>query len=139
MRNGTARLLAAGLVALATVPAGCSRGGNGGGSEIRVVPAHSLVLERAPRPTDRELVLRIAFTRLSSGLEPVERIEVQQRTDEIGIRVSVRERIPGSDEVVPNDAFTRTETIQLDQPIGTATVVDLNQDPSRPIKPLGGG
>ncbi|WP_199443623.1 hypothetical protein [Umezawaea beigongshangensis] len=139
MRRGTARLIAAGLAVLAAVPAGCSDGGHDGGQSTRVVPAPSVVLERAPAPTDRELVLRIGFSALSSGPDALADVEVRQSADSVGIRITVRERVPGDDEAVSNSAFTATETVRLDQPVGDATVVDLNRDPPAEIRALSGG
>lgn len=138
MRRGTARLLAAGLVALAAVPVGCARGGDDGGQGTRVVPAPSVVLERAPAPADRELVLRVGFSALSDGPDALVGIEVDQSAARIGIRAAVRERVPAADEPVSNNAFTRTETVRLDQPVGDATVVDLNREPPTEVRVAGG-
>jgi hypothetical protein len=139
VRRGTARLFAAGLVALAAVPAGCSDGGHDSGRDTRVVPAPSVVLERAPTPTDRELVLRIGFSALSSGPDALDDVEVHQSADSVGLRISVRERVPGDDEAVSHNAFTATRTVPLEQPIGDATVVDLNRDPPAEVRVLSSG
>jgi hypothetical protein len=132
MRFGTARLLVA-LVALTAVP---SCGQDGSGAQTRVVPAPGVVLERAPKPDDRELLLRISLTSLSRDLDPIADVSVRQDATRIGVRVTVRERVPGADEDVSNNAFTRTRTVRLDQPVGTASVVDLNHEPPTEIKPL---
>ncbi|MFE2754648.1 hypothetical protein ACFXGA_21875 [Actinosynnema sp. NPDC059335] len=138
MRRGTARLLAAGLVALAAVPAGCAGGGHDGGRGSRVVPAPSVVLERAPAPTDRELVLRVGFSALSDGPDALVGIEVDQSAERIGIRATVRERVPAADEPVSDNAFTRTETVRLDRPVGDAAVVDLTREPPTEVRVVGG-
>jgi hypothetical protein len=121
----------AAMVTMAALAA-CGHPGDAGQSqrETRVVPALAVALESPAQPGDRQLRLRVSMSALSDGPDPVDHIEVHQDVKQIGIKVWVRERIPAPNEPVSNSARSYQESVSLDQPVGTAVVVDLAANPA---------
>jgi hypothetical protein len=126
--------IAVAAVATATALAACGGGGSGQAGETwRVVAASGLAFERAPRPADRELHVRFTVNALTASPEPVDHVEVSHEAGRVGIRIWLRERVPASDEHVPNYAGTHSATVTLDEPVGETPVVDLSTQPPSPI------
>ncbi|AVT28496.1 MULTISPECIES: hypothetical protein [unclassified Plantactinospora] len=132
MRSVRRRVVA--MVVLSTVaatPAACAGADPGGDpASPRVVPALSLTLERSPGPADRELRIRVAMSALADGID---RVEQRRDGDRLGLLVWVRERAAGPAEAVPNSARVESTAVPLDEPVGTARVVDLSTRPPRPV------
>lgn len=125
------RITGAAMVTMAALAA-CGHPADAGGAQrqTRVVPALAVALDSPAQPGDRQLRLRVSMSALSDGPDPIDHIEVHQDVKQIGIKVWVRERIPASDEPVSNSARSYQKSVSLDQPVGTAVVVDLAANPA---------
>jgi hypothetical protein len=134
MRRQWFAIAVATVVATATALTACGAGDAGEAGPVwRTVAAPGLAFERAPVAEDRELHVRFTVNALTATPDPVDHVEVRREIDRIGIRIWLRERVPAEGEHVPNYAGRQTTTVQLDAPVGQATVVDLSAEPPTPV------
>lgn len=101
---------------------------------MRTVPATGLSLVGASAPDSRRLTVRYQAGALLWEPQPVARVEVEQSTDQVIVTVLPNERVPAADEDVPSIAAVRTATVDLDRPLGRATVLDGSATPPTPMR-----
>jgi len=132
MRRLTLALLTVPLL-LGSAVAGCGGPEPAAEPQLRTVPASSLRLVGEPGPDDRRLTVRYVAGALLWDPAPVARVEVDQNQERVIIRVYLTERVPAADEPVPNLASVRTATVDLDRPLGRASVLDGSATPPAPM------
>ena len=101
--------------------------------ELHTVAAGNLRLVGSPPPDSRRLTVQYVAGALLWESQPVARVEVDQDNTRVVVRVFVNERVPAADESVPNVATVRTATVDLDQPLGPAAVLDGSVTPPTPM------
>ena len=101
--------------------------------ELHTVPAGNLRLVGSPPPDSRQLTVQYVAGALLWEAQPVARVEVDQDSTRVVVRVFLNERVPAADESVPNVATVRTATVGLDRPLGPATVLDGSVTPPTPM------